>query len=185
MRRTEIRRFIPLLSFFLSFLPRPKVGDVAVVIRDLRGEGIPGAAADCLTGNGKLAALASPAHSSHYSFSCGHPAAAPGSSEEEGKRRGEGREGDRGGSRVGRWGRRLARWPLVPIPDPIERRVRDAAADFTRASGEKKPEEGGDFLLFTRSRQILRPLHILFQTVTPGYVLAEVIHEFDDLLPKY
>ena len=33
----------------------------------------------------EMAALASTAHSAHYSFSCGHPAAAPGSSEEEGK----------------------------------------------------------------------------------------------------
>ena len=31
---------------------------------------------ECLTGNGKLAALASMAHSAHYSFSCKHPAAA-------------------------------------------------------------------------------------------------------------
>ena len=70
-------------------------------------------------------------------------------------------------------------------PNRKERgRVRDAAADFTRASGEKT-RGGGDFLLFTRSRQILRPLHVLFQTVIMGYVLAEVIHDFDDLLPKY
>ena len=39
---------------------------------------IPGAAAECFTGNGKLAALATMAHSANYSFSCGHPAASPG-----------------------------------------------------------------------------------------------------------
>ena len=35
---------------------------------------IPGGAAECFTGNGKLAALATMAHSANYSFSCGHPA---------------------------------------------------------------------------------------------------------------
>ena len=49
----------------------------------------------------------------------------------------------------------------------------------------KKPEEGETSYYSRGLVQILRPLHILFQTVTPGYVLAEVIHKFDDLLPKY
>ena len=49
---------------------------------------VPGAAAECPTGNGELAALAGMAHSAHYSFCCGHPAAASGSDVAANGRRG-------------------------------------------------------------------------------------------------